>query len=143
MNTRLIAVLTLTAGLGFVRPCSAQEPKTSLSGHLMVKACADRYRNHDDVEAVRHALDCAAKWDGPASDLGLLLADGTFYEFDRTGKMLAKEALGKATDPRTAVFTVSGRIVSTMGGFIPSPSGGGIRITPVDKIEVAEIKQAL
>jgi hypothetical protein len=142
MNARLFAVLTLTAGLGFVRPGSAEEPKTSLSGHLMVKACADRYRIHAGTEAVRHALDCSAKWDGPVSDLGLLLADGTFYEFDKTGKVLAKEALGKVTDPSTASFTVTGRIVSTMGGFVPSPYGGGIRIPPVDKIKVEEIKQA-
>jgi hypothetical protein len=122
----------LAAGLSVVSLVSAERPPSSVTGRVIVKACAKRYGTQNwltdsrrlNAEAAQQDAECSATWADPASDLGMVV-DGTFYEFDKTGMVLAKRALSKATDRSTAVFTVVGRIVSKKSGFIPFTNIGG------------------
>jgi hypothetical protein len=148
MNYRLTTTLTLAAGLCVVSLGSAEPAPSSLTGRVIVTACAKRYGTHNwlndsrrlNTEAAQKAAECSATWADPASDLGMVV-DGAFYEFDKTGMVLAKTALSKATDRSTAVFTVVGRIINRNGGFI-SVAGSDFRIAPVHKIEVERIEEA-
>jgi hypothetical protein len=151
VNTAVVKSLAGIEHLGSLG--SAESQPSSVTGRVIVKACAERYGRHDwlrdsrrlNAEAAQQAAECSATWADPASDLGMVV-DGTFYEFDKTGLVLAKTALSKATDRSTAVFTVVGRIINKSGRFVPftqiGGSSGGFRIPPEHKIKVERIEEA-
>jgi hypothetical protein len=137
---RLTAALALGIGLSIVR-LGAESFPASVTGPVIVKACAKPYGTHKfwgdewrlDTEAAQQAANCsAAKAGDPKSDLGMVV-DGAFYEFDKKGQTLAREVLGKAPSPTTAVLTVNGRVIKTIGGWIPTTPGSGFRIPPEHK----------
>jgi hypothetical protein len=156
MNTRLIAALTLAIGLAVVGQSSAESRPSSVTGHVIAKACAKQYGKHKfwgdewrlDAGATQRAADCSAarmvasaSGASATSDLGMVV-DGAFYEFDKKGQTLAKAELGKTTDPMATVFTVTGRVIKTIGGWIPTTPGSGIRIPPKHQIKVERIEEA-
>jgi hypothetical protein len=50
--------------------------------------------------------------------------------------------LGNTTNPAAAVFTVTGRVIKSIGGWIPTTPGSGIRIPPMHQIKVERIEEA-
>ena len=156
MNTRLVAALTLATGLAVVGRSSAESRPSSVTGHVIAKACARQYGKHKfwgdewrlDAGAAQRAADCSgermvasASGTGATNDLGMVV-DGAFNEFDKKGQILVKAELGKTTNPTATVFTVRGRVIKTIGGWIPTTPGSGIRIPPMHQIKVERIEEA-
>jgi hypothetical protein len=139
MNTRLVAALTVATVLAVVGQSSAESTPSSVTGHVIAKACAKQYGQHKfwgdewrlDAGTAQRAVDCSAAriaasagGTDETSDLGMVI-DGAFYEFDKKGQTLAKVKLGNTTNPAAAVFTVTGRVIKSDRWLDSDDSGLG------------------
>lgn len=90
---------------------AAADDKTSLTGHIVDKACSQRVAKKEDPQAAAagHGKGCALMEGCAKSGYGVF-ADGKFVEFDEKGNTLAKAALEKSGKDKGAKFKVTGKI---------------------------------
>jgi len=104
-------VSALVVALSLVGLTFAQGEATTLTGHIIDKACSQRVAKKENPQAAAAAESkgCALMESCAKSGFGVF-ADGKFYEFDQKGASLAKSALEKTSKDKGAKFKVVGKV---------------------------------
>jgi hypothetical protein len=84
---------------------------TTLTGHIVDKACSARISKKDDVQAAAagHTKGCALMENCAKSGYGVF-ADGKWVEFDEKGNAMAKAAIEKSSKDKGAKYKVTGNV---------------------------------
>ncbi|HEU0177231.1 MAG TPA: hypothetical protein VFV58_23445 [Blastocatellia bacterium] len=105
-------ILSLTAIMALSLIAVAQDGKTTLTGHIVDKACATGKvaKQSDPQAAAANETKGCIMMDGCLkSGLGIY-SDGKYTEFDAKGVALAKAALEKSKKDKGATFKVTGKV---------------------------------
>lgn len=122
MLKKFICSLTVIMALSIV--AFSQDDPTTLTGHIIDKACSANIAKKDDPQAAaaNEGRGCILMASCVKSGLGIY-ADGKFTELDANGVTLAKAALEKSKKDKGAVFKVTGKL-----------TGGKMAVTSVEEV---------
>ena len=103
--------IALAFTLSLVVGAAADDQLTSLTGHIVDKACSARVAKKEDPQAAAagHGKGCALMEGCAKSGYGVF-ADGKYIEFDEKGNAMAKAALEKTSKEKGAKFKVTGKV---------------------------------
>jgi len=124
MLKKFILSLTAIMALGLI--AVAQDGKTTLTGHIVDKACATGKvaKQSDPQAAAANETKGCIMMDGCLkSGLGIY-SEGKYTEFDAKGAALAKAALEKSKKDKGATFKVTGKV-----------TGGKMAVESIDEVE--------
>ena len=119
-------ILSLTAIMALSLIAVAQEGKTTLTGHIVDKACAlgkDAKASDPQASAANEPKSCALMESCLKSGLGIY-SEGKYTQFDEKGTALAKAALEKTKKEKGATFKVTGTL-----------AGGKLAVENIEEVE--------
>jgi len=108
-------IFSLTAIIALSLVVMARDGKTTLTGHIIDKACAtgkDAKAKDPQAAAAEEPKSCALMESCLKSGLGVY-AEGKYYPFDQKGTALGKAALEKTKKEKGATFKVTGTVSGT------------------------------
>jgi hypothetical protein len=133
MKKSILSGVTFALLAVFTNTRLAAEDHTKLTGYIVERDCGQRLAKAGlpPEMIAREVKNCVLTTNASANaDFGLLV-DNTFYEFDKTGKKLARAAVAQAGALEQAKFTVVGRVSTdtVTRATIPGPNGSAIPVT--------------
>src|SRR5215475_4973737 len=105
-------ILSLTAIMALSLIAVAQDGKTTLTGHIVDKACATgkvAKQSDPQAAAANESKGCILMDNCLKSGLGIY-SGGKYTQFDEKGVQLAKAALEKSTKAKGTKFKVTGKV---------------------------------